>query len=124
VFDRGVKIRTSIFSTKRFSSSSSRARTIGILLSQVSTGTARGTRDAQRIHFFSWAVYLSGLDNGLVSCGRACYRLFLPFSIPGESPRDQRGKPGSGNRRLGFEIRADNRRFPEGSRTEWQLSSN
>src|SRR5947209_20229648 len=54
----------------------------------------------------SLTSFLSGLDSGLLCCGRACFWLVSPFLIPVYSPRNERGKPGSMNRRLEFEIRA------------------
>ncbi|SRR5712691_8284998 len=56
-------------------------------------------------------VFLSGRVSRLVSWIRACYRLVWLLSIPVDSPRDQRGRSCSRNRRLGFGIRADNGRF-------------
>ena len=60
---------------------------------------------------FFVGLFLSGLDYGLLSWRRACYRLVRLFLIPVESPRDRHGKSVSGNRRLGPEIRADYGRF-------------
>src|SRR6266849_1146241 len=56
-------------------------------------------------------LFLSGWDSGLVSLRRVRYRLVWPFSISVDSPRNQRGRSCSRNGGLGFEIRADNRRF-------------
>ena len=79
-------------------------------LSQGSAGTTCAARVALGIHFFREGV-LSGLDYGLVSWRRGCYRLVHLFLIPVGSPMDKRERSRSGNRGLGFEIRADNRRF-------------
>src|SRR5207245_8713975 len=58
-------------------------------------------------------LFLSGWDSGLVFSRRVRYRLVWAFSIPVDSPRNQRGRSWSRNRGLRFEIRVDNGRFPE-----------
>src|SRR5712691_10994579 len=79
-------------------------------LSQGSAGTTCAARVALGIHFFREGV-LSGLDYGLVSWRRACYRLVRLFLILVGAPGDKRERSRSGNRGLGFEVRADYGRF-------------
>jgi len=61
--------------------------------------------------FFSTTLFLSGPDSGLVSVRQARYQLLWLVSISADSPRDQRGRSCSRNRRRGFGIGADNGRF-------------
>ena len=56
-------------------------------------------------------MFLSGLDSGLDVLNLVHCRLVSSFLTHVQSPRDQRGKPGSRNRGLQIGIRADNERF-------------
>ena len=56
---------------------------------------------------FSARLFLSGLDYGLVSWRRACYRLVRLFLILVDSPRDRRVISCSGNRGFRFGIGGD-----------------
>jgi hypothetical protein len=70
------------------------------------------TRLLRKLYEFVFRIlFLSGYVFGLVFSRRACYRLVPGFSIPVYSPRDKRGIVWSGNRGLGFGIRAGNGRF-------------
>ena len=68
--------------------------------------TAHAAQEALGIQFFGM-MFLSGVNYGLVSWRRACYRLVRMFWIPVDSPRDRREKSESGNCRLEFGNRAD-----------------
>jgi hypothetical protein len=80
-------------------------------LSQGSAGDHSRRAGCPKDPFFFREGVLSGLDYGLVSWRQACYRLIRLFLIPVGSPREKRERSRSGNRGLGFEIRADNARF-------------
>ncbi len=51
--------------------------------------TAHAAQEALGIQFFGM-MFLSGVNYGLVSWRRACYRLVRMFWIPVDSPRDRR----------------------------------
>src|SRR5437667_12761725 len=70
------------------------------------------TRLLQKLYEFVFqTLFLSGHVFWLVFSRRACYRLVPGFSTPVYSPRDKRGKVGSGNRGLEIAIRVENGRF-------------
>ena len=102
--------QTKIYGRPRFGirADSSRFSILSLPPNRVSR---RGTIIAIWIFLFR-DQFLSELDNGLVSMRRAHYRLVWPFSIPVDSPRNQRGRSSSRNRGLRFKNRAESGRFP------------